>query len=121
MGWHGLSCLPSCRPYGAAWTQSNCHYSQAQANATYTNGVEVIPIRWAPLPMSFANRSASMRLRALNQLKRRRSIDVVSVHLPLVSWNRKQFRYIEENIAPVVSTLHGSWIGEREGVRQELH
>ena len=54
----------------------------------------------------------------LNQLKRRRSIDVVSVHLPLVSWTRKQFRYIEENIAPVVSTLHGSWVGEREGVRR---
>jgi len=81
-------------------------------------GVEVIPVRWAPLPMSFTKSFGKHAIKALNQLKRRRSIDVVSVHLPLVSWNRKQFRYIEDNIAPVVSTLHGSWIGEREGVRR---
>ena len=81
-------------------------------------GVEVIPVRWAPLPMSFTKSFGKHAIKALNQLKRRRSIDVVSVHLPLVSWTRKQFRYIEENIAPVVSTLHGSWVGEREGVRR---
>ena len=81
-------------------------------------GVDVIPVRWAPLPMSFTTSFGKHAIKAINQLKRRRSIDVVSVHLPLVSWNRKQFRYIEDNIAPVVSTLHGSWIGEREGVRR---
>ena len=81
-------------------------------------GVEVIPVRWAPLPMSFTKSFGKHAIKAINQLKRRRSIDGVSVHLPLVSWNRKQFRYIEDNIAPVVSTLHGSWIGEREGVRR---
>ena len=80
--------------------------------------VEVIPVRWAPVPMSFTKSFGKHAIKALNQLKRRRSIDVVSVHLPLVSWTRKQFRYIEDNIAPVVSTLHGSWIGEREGVRR---
>lgn len=81
-------------------------------------GVEVIPVPWAPLPMTFTKSFGKNALKALKQLKQRTSIDVVSVHLPLVSWNRKQFRFIEDNIAPVVSTLHGSWIGEREGVRR---
>ena len=81
-------------------------------------GVEVIPVRWAPLPMSFTRSFGKHAIKALKQLDRRRTIDVVNAHLPLVSWSRKQFRFIEENIAPVVSTLHGSWIGEREGVRR---
>ena len=81
-------------------------------------GVEVIPVRWAPLPMSFTRSFGKHAIKALKQLNRRRTIDVVNAHLPLVSWSRKQFRFIEENIAPVVSTLHGSWIGEREGVRR---
>ena len=37
--------------------------------------------------------------------------------MPLVSWKRKEFEWIEANIAPVVSALNGSWIGEREGMK----
>ena len=37
--------------------------------------------------------------------------------LPLVSWKRKEYDEIQKKIAPVVSSLNGSWIGEREGMK----
>ena len=118
MGWYGLCRLPFSGPMAQRGHKVTVITRKHKQMPPTQTGVEVIPVRWAPVPMSFTTSFGKHAIKAINQLKRRRSIDVVSVHLPLVSWNRKQFRYIEDNIAPVVSTLHGSWIGEREGVRR---
>ena len=81
-------------------------------------GVEVIEVPWAKLPMAFTRSYGKSAIKALKRLHSRKSIDVINAHLPLVSWKRKEFRWLEENISPVVSCLHGSWIGEREGVKR---
>ena len=81
-------------------------------------GVEVISVRWAPLPMAFTRSYGKSALKALKKLHRRKPIDVINAHLPLVSWKRSEFRRLERDIAPVVSCLHGSWIGEKEGVKR---
>ena len=81
-------------------------------------GVEVIPVRWAKLPMAFTRSYGKSAIKALKKLHARKPVDIINAHLPLVSWKRKEFRWIEQNIAPVVSCLHGSWLGEKEGVKR---
>ena len=39
-----------------------------------------------------------------------------SRHTPLIAWTRGQFDRCHREVAPTVTTLHGSWIGEREGL-----
>jgi len=81
-------------------------------------GVDVIPVRWAKLPMAFTRSYGKSSIKALKKLHTKKPIDVINAHLPLVSWKRKEFRWLEKNIAPVVSCLHGSWLGEKEGVKR---
>ena len=81
-------------------------------------GVKVIPVRWAKLPMAFTRSYGKSALKALRKLHSKKPIDVINAHLPLVSWKRKEFSWLEQNIAPVVSCLHGSWLGEKEGVKR---
>ena len=81
-------------------------------------GVNVIPVRWAKLPMAFTRSYGKKALKALKNLHAKKPIDIINAHLPLVSWKRKEFRWLEQNIAPVVSCLHGSWLGEKEGVKR---
>ena len=35
----------------------------------------------------------------------------------MISWTKKQFKTCKEEISPIVSSLHGSWLGERDGLR----
>ena len=81
-------------------------------------GVDVISVNWTKLPMAFTRSYGKYALKALRRLNASKPIDVINAHLPLVSWKRKEFRWLEQNIAPVVSCLHGSWIGEKEGVKR---
>ena len=81
-------------------------------------GVEVIPVKWAPLPMAFTRSYGKNAIKALKKLHARKPIDVINAHLPLVSWKAKEFAWLGKNIAPVVSCLHGSWLGEKEGVKR---
>ena len=81
-------------------------------------GVDVIPVRWAKLPMAFTRSYGKSSIKALKKLHAKKPVDIINAHLPLVSWKRKEFRWLEQNIAPVVSCLHGSWLGEKEGVKR---
>ena len=81
-------------------------------------GVNVIPVRWARLPMAFTRSYGKSAIKALKKLHSEKPIDIINAHLPLVSWKRKEFRWLQQNIAPVVSCLHGSWLGEKEGVKR---
>ena len=79
-------------------------------------GVEVLSVGWAPLPMAFTRSYGRSAMRALKRLHANDRVDVVHLHCPMISWNAKQFESCRENIAPVVSSLHGSWLGERDGL-----
>ena len=81
-------------------------------------GVDVIPVRWARLPMAFTRSYGKSAIKALKKLHSKKPIDIINAHLPLVSWKRKEFRWLQKHIAPVVSCLHGSWLGEKEGVKR---
>jgi glycosyltransferase involved in cell wall biosynthesis len=81
-------------------------------------GVEVIPVRWARLPMAFTRSYGKNAIKELKKLHSKKPIDIINAHLPLVSWKRKEFKWLQQNIAPVVSCLHGSWLGEKEGVKR---
>lgn len=80
-------------------------------------GVKVIHVPWRKLPMAFTRSYGKHALAALRRLNMVKSVDVVHTLLPLVSWKEKEILWVEEHIAPVVSALNGSWIGEREGMK----
>ena len=88
-----------------------------KGRAPSQQGVSVIEVPWLKAPMAFTRSYGKHALRALKLLHNREPIDVVHTLLPLVSWTKKEYRMVEETIAPVVSALNGSWIGEREGMR----
>ncbi len=80
------------------------------------SGVSIIEVPWLKLPMAFTRSYGKHALKALKHLHKLDPVDVVHIHLPLASFTRKEFRFIEGNIAPVCSSLHGSWLGEKQGV-----
>ena len=80
------------------------------------DGVEVLSVGWAPIPMAFTRSYGRSAMRALKRLHASDPVDVVHLHCPMISWSVKQFEGCRESIAPVVSSLHGSWLGERDGL-----
>ena len=79
-------------------------------------GVEVISVGWLRIPMEFTRSYGRTALRALKKLNKLNPVDVVHLHCPMISWSEKQFRECKNNIAPIVSSLHGSWLGEKDGL-----
>ena len=79
-------------------------------------GVEVISVGWLRIPMEFTRSYGRTALRALKKLNKLNPVDVVHLHCPMISWSEKQFRDCKNNIAPIVSSLHGSWLGEKDGL-----
>ena len=88
-----------------------------KGRAPSQQGVSVIEVPWLKAPMAFTRSYGKNALKALQILHKREPIDVVHTLLPLVSWTKKEYRMVESTIAPVLSALNGSWIGEREGMR----
>ena len=84
--------------------------------APRVDGVEVLGVGWTPIPMAFTRSYGRSAMRALKRLHARDPVDVVHLHCPMISWSAKQFEDCRESIAPVVSSLHGSWLGERDGL-----
>ena len=80
-------------------------------------GVSVLHVPWLKAPMAFTRSYGKHALTELRRLHKVKEVDVVHTLLPLVSWTAKEYLWVEENIAPVVSALNGSWIGEREGMK----
>tara|TARA_B100001564_G_scaffold113833_1_gene94649 strand:+ start:457 stop:1761 length:1305 start_codon:yes stop_codon:yes gene_type:complete len=80
------------------------------------SGVSIIEVPWLKVPMAFTRSYAKNALKALKHLHSLDPVDIIHIHLPLASFSRKEFRFMEDNIAPVCSSLHGSWLGEKQGV-----
>ena len=79
-------------------------------------GVEVVSVGWVPIPMAFTRSYGRNALRALKKLHLQDPVDVVHLHCPMISWSAKQFHDCSDSVAPIVSSLHGSWLGERDGL-----
>jgi len=79
-------------------------------------GVNVITVGWAKIPMEFTRSYGRSALRELEKLNDSDPVDVVHLHCPMISWSESQFRRCSDKVAPVVSSLHGSWLGERDGL-----
>ena len=81
------------------------------------DGVTVRRVRWARIPMGFTRSYGKYALKELRRLHSEDPVDVVHLHCPMISWTKKQFKICKEEISPIVSSLHGSWLGERDGLR----
>jgi len=82
-----------------------------------TAGVDVIEVGWLPIPMAFTRSYGRRALSALRRLHEKNPVDAVHVHAPMLSWTISQYNRVREQIAPVTTSLHGSWLGERDGMR----
>ena len=80
------------------------------------SGVSIVEVPWLKLPMKFTRSYAKNALKVLKRLHQAAPFDVIHVHLPLGSFTSKEFKFMEQNIAPVCCSLHGSWLGEKQGV-----
>jgi glycosyltransferase involved in cell wall biosynthesis len=82
------------------------------------DGVAVRMVKWAPLPMAFTRSYGRYALKDLLALHAEDAVDVAHLHCPMISWNAKQFAHANRSVGGVVSSLHGSWLGERDGLRR---
>ena len=80
------------------------------------SGVNVIEVSWLKLPMAFTRSFAKRALKKLKFVHANNPVDIIHIHLPLASFTTREFRYMQQNIAPICSSLHGSWLGEKQGV-----
>jgi len=80
------------------------------------SGVSIVEVPWIKLPMKFTRSYAKNALKVVKRLHQAEPFDVIHVHLPLASFTSKEFKFMEQNIAPVCCSLHGSWLGEKQGV-----
>ncbi|MED5487376.1 MAG: glycosyltransferase family 4 protein [Candidatus Thermoplasmatota archaeon] len=79
-------------------------------------GVSVLSVKWAPLPMAFTVSYGKWALRKLLRIHKKDPFDAVHIHAPMISWKEKQYRLVRETVGPIVTSLHGSWLGERDGM-----
>ena len=80
------------------------------------SGVNIVEVPWIKLPMKFTRSYAKNTYKIIQKLHHADPFDVIHVHLPLASFTAKEYRFLENNIAPVCCSLHGSWLGEKVGV-----
>lgn len=78
--------------------------------------VRVLEVGWAKIPMEFTRSFGRRAILELERLNDRDPVDIVHLHCPMISWSQSQFRRCSEKVAPVVTSLHGSWLGERDGL-----
>ena len=79
-------------------------------------GVSVLSVKWAPLPMAFTVSYGKWAMRELMRIHKKDPFHAVHVHAPMISWKEKQYHMVREKIGPVITSLHGSWLGERDGM-----
>nr|AIF02231.1 glycosyl transferase [uncultured marine group II/III euryarchaeote KM3_155_G07] len=79
-------------------------------------GVSVRSVRWAKIPMAFTRSYGKNALKELLALHETDTVDSVHLHAPMISWNEKQFAVVRAAIGNVTTTLHGSWLGEKDGM-----
>jgi len=82
----------------------------------HLGGVRVIQVPWLKVPLEFTRSYGKAALRELARLHADEPVDVVHLHCPIASWSTKQFERCRREIAPVVSSMHGTWLGERDGL-----
>lgn len=82
----------------------------------HLEGVRVIQVPWLKVPLEFTRSYGKSALRELTRLHADQPVDVVHLHCPMASWSNNQFDRCRREIAPVVSSMHGTWLGERDGL-----
>jgi glycosyltransferase involved in cell wall biosynthesis len=87
----------------------------AQGDNEKIENIDVIRVPWARIPMYFTRSYAYHALKELEKVHKADPFDVIHLHLPMISLNREQIKRCR-SIAPVVASLHGSWMGERDGL-----
>ena len=80
-----------------------------------TTSSEIHEVKWAKVPMHFTRSFGRNAVKKLETVHRINPVDIVHIHLPMVSLTKKELSRCKK-IGPLVASLHGSWRGERDGL-----
>jgi glycosyltransferase involved in cell wall biosynthesis len=105
-----------CAELGRAGHRVTVITRRGSGEAPALDGIRIVEVPWLKVPMAFTRSYGRQALKALKEVHAEDPVDVVHVHAPLTSWSRRQFRLCHSKVAPSITTLHGSWIGERDGL-----
>jgi len=78
--------------------------------------VNIVEVNWLYAPMAFTRSYGKNAIKALKKVNSNNLIDIIHLHCPLIALTSKEILSLRENIAPVITSLHGSWLGERDGI-----
>jgi len=80
------------------------------------NNVTLIEVNWLYAPMAFTRSYGKNAIKALKTANSIKPIDIIHLHCPLIALTEKEILSLRNDIAPVITSLHGSWLGERDGI-----
>jgi len=78
--------------------------------------VNLIEVNWLYAPMAFTRSYGKNAIKALKKANSTKPIDIIHLHCPLIALTEKEIYALRKTIAPVITSLHGSWLGERDGI-----
>ncbi len=78
--------------------------------------VNIVEVNWLYAPMAFTRSYGKNAIKTLKKVNSNNLIDIIHLHCPLIALTSKEILSLRENIAPVITSLHGSWLGERDGI-----
>lgn len=77
--------------------------------------VNLIEVKWLYAPMAFTRSYGKNAIKEIKKTNLIKPIDIIHLHCPLIALTEKEIHSLK-NIAPVITSLHGSWLGERDGI-----
>lgn len=76
--------------------------------------ITVHEVPWLKLPMFYTTSFGRQAVKKIVKLEKEKKYDIVHIHSNITLIDRKAYDTIE---APIVSTMHGTWKGERSQLR----
>ncbi|MAK04538.1 MAG: hypothetical protein CMA03_01455 [Euryarchaeota archaeon] len=80
------------------------------------DNVNVVEVNWLYAPMTFTRSYGKNALNKIKKINSKKPIDIIHLHCPLIALKEKEIQFLRNEIAPVITSLHGSWLGERDGI-----
>jgi len=80
------------------------------------NNVNIIEVNWLYAPMVFTRSYGKNAIKKIKEINSINPINIIHLHCPLIALKEKEIKFLRNEIAPVITSLHGSWLGERDGI-----
>ena len=73
------------------------------------DNVNIVEVNWLYAPMTFTRSYGKNALNKIKKINSKKPIDIIHLHCPLIALKEKEIQFLRNEIAPVITSLHGSW------------